>query len=125
MLSVWGAISQPLCYISGVGALGSRWWGSPASLPVVDRKCHLIANQGQQSSQKHMLSGWNETVRLPRPTPTSRHLNVFHNIPTKCSLGQHLTGPRDRTLTFQGRLFYLWTVLAGETVSLTLNLSAS
>lgn len=107
------------------GALGSRWWGSPASLPIADRKCLPTAKQGQQSSQKHMLSGWNGAVRLSRPTPTSRHLNVFHNIPTKCSLSQHLTGPHNRTLVFQGRPFYLWTVLGGEAVRLTLNLSAS
>ena len=43
----------------------------------------------------------------------------------QCSLSQHLTGPRDRTLVFQGRPFYLWTVLAGEVVRLMLNLSAS
>lgn len=84
-------LPAPLLYLWG-GALGGRWWNSPASLSIADRKCRLTANQGQQSSQKHMLSGWNGTVRLPHPTPTSQHLNVFHNIPIKCSLGQHLIG---------------------------------
>lgn len=62
---------------------------------------------------------WNYKV-----APSNSHQSAFEFLPQHSH--QVLLRPAlDRTFIFQGRPFYLWTVLAGETARLTLDLSAS
>lgn len=121
MLPVWGAIScQHLCYISGEEPWAAGGGTAQPASQLQTGNAVSLQIKGSRVHKTHAVwLEWNCKV-----APSNSHQSAFECLPQHSH--QVLLRPAlDRTFIFQGRPFYLWTVLAGETVRLTLDLSAS